>query len=140
MKKVIEKTLQSKDIIPTPMRILVLELLQKKNSALSLSDMEKTLYPADRTTIYRTLKTFEEKGLAHSFQEDNTSKYALCHEECEANSHHDQHLHLFCRICKKTTCREDIYLPKNTYSSIVIDEIQLHARGICENCVKSTLQ
>ena len=82
MKKVIEKTLQSKDIIPTPMRILVLELLQKKNSALSLSDMEKNLYPADRTTIYRTLKTFEEKGLAHSFQEDNTSKYALCHEEC----------------------------------------------------------
>lgn len=140
MKKVSEQKLQEKDISPTPMRILVLELLQTKGRALSLSDIEKLLYPADRTTIYRTLKTFEEKGLAHSFQEDNTSKYALCHDTCEADSHQDQHLHLFCKVCGKTTCRKDISLPKMTSLSIVIDEIQLHAKGICEKCMKTTLQ
>lgn len=140
MKKVSKQKLQNKNITPTPMRILVFELLQAKNRALSLSDIVKLLYPADRTTIYRTLKTFEEKGIAHSFQEDNTSKYALCHETCAADNHQDQHLHLFCKVCGKTTCREEFLLPNMSYSSIVIDEIQFHAKGICENCINTTLQ
>jgi len=62
MKIQVEERLLNKNIHPTAMRILVLDFLQDKNSAISLSDIEKGLQPADRTTIYRTLKTFEHNG------------------------------------------------------------------------------
>jgi Fe2+ or Zn2+ uptake regulation protein len=41
---------------------------------LSLSEIENQFENADRITIYRTLKTFEEKGIVHSIQENNTTK------------------------------------------------------------------
>ena len=57
----LESMLLSKDISPTPMRLLVLEYILNNNSAISLKDLEKTFEYSDRSTLYRTLKTFEEK-------------------------------------------------------------------------------
>ena len=87
-----EQTLAEKNINPTAMRILVLNSLSQKKSAVSLTDIEKTLETADRTTIYRTLKTFAEKGLIHII-DDGTGlpKYALCPDNCDAGGHHDLH-------------------------------------------------
>ena len=43
--------------------------------------LEKAFPRADRITIYRTLKTFEEKGIVHGIEEGTTEvKYALCQE------------------------------------------------------------
>lgn len=132
----IENKLKVKDINPTAMRLLVLEFLTKQNAAISLNDLEKGMAPSDRITLYRTLKTFEEKGLVHSI-EDGTgaTKYALCEEDCDGENHHDLHVHFYCNTCKETFCLPntqipDISLPLN----FLRQEMNLIIKGICDQC------
>jgi len=132
----IENKLKGKDINPTAMRLLVLEFLTKQNAAISLTDLEKGMAPSDRITLYRTLKTFEEKGLVHSI-EDGTgaTKYALCEEDCDGENHHDLHVHFYCNTCKETFCLPntqipDISLPLN----FLRQEMNLIIKGICDQC------
>lgn len=132
----IENKLKGKDINPTAMRLLVLEFLTKQNAAISLNDLEKGMAPSDRITLYRTLKTFEEKGLVHSI-EDGTgaTKYALCEEDCDGENHHDLHVHFYCNTCKETFCLPntqipDISLPLN----FLRQEMNLIIKGICDQC------
>ena len=61
-----EHKLASKNTKPTSMRILVYDFLASQQAALSLSEIEAHFEQADRVTLYRTLKTFEEKGIVHS--------------------------------------------------------------------------
>ncbi len=129
--------LTNKHTKPTSMRILIYDLLASQPCAVSISEIEQQLQTADRVTIYRTLKTFEEKGIVHSIQENNTSKYSLCHEECNENTHKDWHLHFYCKICKQTSCREDVLLPQHIQTDLRIDEVRFFAKGICEQCLAS---
>lgn len=140
MKKNIEQKLLSKNTNPTSMRILVYDFLEQQQTAMSLSEIESHFYKADRVTIYRTLKTFEEKGIVHSIQENTTTKYILCHDECDEQTHKDWHLHFYCKICKQTTCKEDFIIPQNGSQNYRIDELKLFGKGICENCLKESLQ
>jgi Fur family ferric uptake transcriptional regulator len=131
-----EQKLTTKNISPTAMRILVFNSLSAQTSTLSLTDIEKNLWPADRVTIYRTLKTFAEKGLIHII-DDGTGlpKYALCAEDCDANQHQDLHVHFNCIICKETFCLPNSKIPKISipadFTSI---EMNLVVKGICSNC------
>lgn len=78
-----EKRLKSRNIQPTAMRLLVLDFLTRNRSAVSLADLEESFDRSDRTTLYRTLKTFLEHGLVHQIHDESgTAKYALCAEEC----------------------------------------------------------
>ncbi|MCY0975797.1 transcriptional repressor [Chryseobacterium wangxinyae] len=137
MKEEIENKLIDKNTKPTSMRILVYDFLSSQIAASSLSDIENFFENADRTTIYRTLKTFEEKGIVHSIQENSTTKYKLCLDDCDEKTHKDWHLHFYCKICKQTTCKEDIVIPENVQGNFRIDEIRFFAKGICENCLES---
>jgi Fur family transcriptional regulator, ferric uptake regulator len=130
-----ENQLKAKNTNPTAMRILVFDYLEKQKVAVSLSEIESAFEVADRITLYRTLKTFEEKGIIHSIQENNTSKYSLCADECNEDTHHDRHLHFYCKICKKTTCKDDFQLPQPAGQNFRIDEVRFFAKGICENCL-----
>jgi Fur family ferric uptake transcriptional regulator len=134
-----EALLVAKEISPTAMRILVLEHLLKQTAAVSLQDLEKTFTHSDRTTLYRTLKTFEEKGLIHEIQDGTeAAKYALCAAACKAGSHYDLHLHFYCYNCKQTLC-----LPKHQVPEVLLPkhfqlkELKLVAKGICEECSKN---
>jgi Fur family transcriptional regulator, ferric uptake regulator len=136
MNRIAEKKLTDKKINPTAMRLLVLDSLLNQRSATSLSDIEKSLETADRITIYRTLKTFEEKGLIHIIDDGTGSpKYALCAESCDANQHHDLHVHFYCTECKETFCLPnskipEVALPDNFTST----EMNLVVKGICSKC------
>ncbi len=136
----VEQKLLAKNTNPTSMRILVYDFLERQQVAMSLSEIESHFYNADRITIYRTLKTFEEKGIVHSIQENTTTRYILCHDGCNEQTHKDWHLHFYCKICKQTTCQEDFRLPQNENQKYRIDEIKLFGKGICENCLKENLQ
>jgi Fur family ferric uptake transcriptional regulator len=134
-----EALVVAKEISPTAMRILVLEHLLKQTAAVSLQDLEKTFTHSDRTTLYRTLKTFEEKGLIHEIQDGTeAAKYALCAAACKAGSHYDLHLHFYCYNCKQTLC-----LPKHQVPEVLLPkhfqlkELKLVAKGICEECSKN---
>lgn len=129
-----ENMLSEKKIPPTPMRLLVLNEFLKSEAAISLSDLEDALSQSDRSTLYRTLKTFEKKGLLHSIQENNTTQYLLC-QHCGVDFHNDTHLHFFCIRCKKTICLENtnFILPRLPKGFEVI-EYKLVANGICPDC------
>ncbi|MEO7523040.1 MAG: transcriptional repressor [Ferruginibacter sp.] len=136
MSKEFEIILIAKQINPTAMRLLVIEYLLKQKSAVSLSDLEKEFERSDRTTLYRTLKTFEEKGLIHNIKDGAEAvKYAVCEAECKEGIHYDTHLHFYCTSCKELFCLPkakipDVVLPDN----FKLQELSLVARGICSNC------
>ncbi len=135
MIKDLENILKERNIRPTAMRLLVLEELQKQPAAMSLQDMEGAFEKADRITLFRTLKTFEEKGLIHSI-EDGTgaTKYALCEEGCEC-APEDMHVHFYCNTCRETWCLPESKVPDMTLPDrFKAEEVKLLVKGICGNC------
>jgi Fur family ferric uptake transcriptional regulator len=134
--EVLDRMFQKKDIKPTAMRQLVLDFLLKQESAITLSCLEDALYPSDRITLYRSIKTFEEKGLVHSI-DDGTGikKYALCKEDCNSAGHHDVHVHFFCNECKNTLCLPKTQIPEITLPhNFKPQEVNLLIKGICNTC------
>jgi len=85
MIKNIDTFLEQKKIRPTAMRILIFKFLEGQNVATSLTDIENAFDKSERTTLYRTLKTFEENGVVHTIDDGSgVTKYALCEENCSA--------------------------------------------------------
>ncbi len=135
MKSKTEALLKERDIKITANRILILELFLNSPHSLSIADIEEALPWADRATIFRTLKTFEDKALFHSIKDDDKSvKYAFCSDNCLIDRHKD-HPHFHCDNCGNTFCLPDypLALPQlpdnfkaNKYSLII--------NGLCNNC------
>jgi Fur family transcriptional regulator, ferric uptake regulator len=121
----------------TSCREEILQVFLNKNFALSHADIENKLSENfDRVTIYRTLKTFLDKGIIHKVLDDEgTTKYALCKEACAHHEHHHEHVHFKCIQCGLTNCLEDIQIPllqlPDGYSRI---ETNLLVQGICQLC------
>lgn len=127
-----------KQINPTAMRLLILDFLERQSSAVSLTDMELALEPLDRVTLFRTIKTFEERGLAHRIEDGTgTTKFAICAEDCNSRQHHDLHVHFYCNNCKETFCLPKTHIPEvelpDNYLAI---ERELIVKGVCARCSK----
>lgn len=131
----IESKLKGRHIKPTAMRELVLKVLNEQKAAISLSELEHKFDKADKVTLYRTLKTFEENKLIHSIDDGTGSvKYALCSETCECNPD-DLHIHFLCTKCKQTYCLSDIPVPKvNLPTSFSLETINMVIKGRCAGC------
>jgi Fur family ferric uptake transcriptional regulator len=134
--KEIEEKLESKGIRPTAMRILIYKYMAEKEVAIALNDIENTFVKADRTTLYRTLKTFEEKGIVHQIDDGTgTSKYALCEPGCSCELDQDLHLHFHCSNCDETVCLTEHKIPHiNLPEGYMAEEANLVIKGICEKC------
>lgn len=114
----------------------VLNAFIDSNQALAQSDIEKGVDPSyDRVTVYRTLKTFLDKGLIHKVLDDaGGTKYALCHE-CTDTHHNHEHVHFKCNNCGKTLCLDNIAIPTiNLPQGYQISEKSLLVQGVCEDC------
>jgi len=136
MNQISNRLLKSFSLRSTPTRKEILHLFLKKDHALSHSDIESEIADdIDRVTVYRTLKTFTDRGLIHKVLDDGGGlKYALCTEACSATRHRHNHVHFKCTNCGQTNCLNvDIpgvrlpegYIPK---------EVNLLIQGICQNC------
>jgi Fur family transcriptional regulator, ferric uptake regulator len=136
MNERLESILSEKQINPTTMRLLVLEYLLLQTAAVSLQDLERDFQYADRITLYRTLKTFEEKGLIHNIKDGTgATKYALCTEACSEGEHYDLHLHFNCTRCGETFCLPKTQIPEIALpNKFVVEELNLTAKGICDRC------
>jgi len=92
----------------------------------------------DRVTLYRTLKTFEQKGLIHRIANDtDTIEYALCKEECQHqdHKHSDNHAHFRCEQCQRTFCLDNVSIPDITLpEGFNAKDFQLLVTGICTEC------
>jgi len=137
MKSDSEKQLETRNIKPTAMRELVLKVLSEQNAAISLAELEQKFEKADKVTLYRTLKTFEENKLIHSIDDGSGSaKYALCREICQCHPE-DLHVHFLCTKCKQTYCLTDIPVPSvNLPIHFTLENINMVVKGVCSNCPK----
>jgi len=121
----------------TPLRRRVLSLFMNKNGkAISNQELEGLLQDADRITLYRTLKSFEKKGIIHeAIDGTNSAKFALCHAECTEHNHVDNHAHFHCTDCGETSCLESLEMPEYKLpEKYKVDDVILVINGKCSNC------
>jgi len=130
------RLLKSFRLRSTPTRQEILHLFLKKEYALSHSDIESEIdEDIDRVTVYRTLKTFNDRGLIHKVLDDaGTLKYALCSEACSATQHSHEHVHFKCVQCGQTNCL-DVEIPTvKLPEGYKAREVNLLVQGTCQNC------
>ncbi len=136
MEQFVEATLKNFKLRTTPCREEVLDTFANRDRALSQGDLEGTLKDRfDRVTIYRTLKTFLEKGIIHKVLDDEGSRYALCRERCTEEAHHHDHVHFKCTACGQTNCLENLHVPAvKLPTGYQAREVNLLIQGICDRC------
>ncbi len=137
MKEEIDKRLSDKNIRITNMRQMVLQMMMKQKSAISLAELEAKFDRVDKSTLFRTLKTFEEKKLIHSIDDGTGSlKYAICKDLCTID-HEDFHVHFLCTICKNTFCLDEIQIPSVTLPpNFSLESVNMIVKGVCSDCKK----
>ena len=131
----IEEMFRKKQVKPTAVRIVVLRHLVEQKQAKSLKEIEASLPETDRSSIFRTLKTFEEHKVIHSIEDGSgMTKYAVCVEGCNCDPE-DLHYHFYCTSCNITFCLLDypiqaIRLPKN----FKMEKANMVIKGLCDKC------
>ncbi|MDN3203806.1 transcriptional repressor [Algoriphagus sediminis] len=129
--------LKSHKLRVTDCRLATIEEFLEKQVALSHGDLEESLgQKFDRVTIYRTLKTFQEKDVVHMVLDDKgVTKYALCNHDHGAEKHSHEHVHFKCTKCQETVCIESAKLPNITLpEGFVKKEMSLLVQGTCDKC------
>lgn len=118
----------------TESRIEILGFFLNHRKALSFRDLESALSGYDRVTLYRTLHSFTENGILHKIPDDTGfATYGLCHDTCDADSHHHHHIHFKCNECGTIECVEKD-LPHYQLPGYEIQEANLVLNGICQSC------
>ena len=134
-----EKIFKNKGIRPTEMRLAIYKYLRRKFYAVTLKEIERAFIKksddnktADRTTIYRTLKLFQDKGIAHQIDDGTAiAKYAVSNEEGL-----DLHLHFHCTYCGNTFCLSNKVSRDSLPDKYGINDVNLVLKGICTKCLK----
>jgi Fur family transcriptional regulator, ferric uptake regulator len=120
-------------------RIAILDFFYKNSGlGISIHDLLAEFSSGfDKVTMYRTLHSFEEKGILHKvIDETGLERYALCQEVChDHNGHQHEHVHFKCTQCQKTECldeqtRPQLKLPLG-YTKTEANYLIL---GICKDC------
>jgi Fur family ferric uptake transcriptional regulator len=133
----VEEILKKNHLSVTGSRQKIMQLFLNSDGALAHADIEKkTGESFDRVTVYRTLQSFVEKGIIHLIPtRDNSIKYALCKDDCEAGHHHDNHVHFICDECNKTICLDDVTVPHvRLPQGFTPQHAEMVVNGICEEC------
>ena len=132
-----EEILKIKKVKTTAVRTVVLRHLLSQEKAQSLKDIENALVYTDRSSIFRTLKTFEKKKVIHSIEDGSgMTKYAVCAEGCNC-APKDLHYHFYCINCEKTFCLFDITIPHiQLPNNFQLQQANLVMKGMCNNCNK----
>lgn len=135
MSKDVVKKLEQKNIKPTAMRELIYGVLEKQNKALSLYEIEQQFDNVERSTIFRTLKTFQDNYLIHSIDDGTGAvKYALCDDDCTCNPD-DLHIHFLCNKCGQTHCMKEMPVPRmDLPEGFSFENANFVVKGTCPNC------
>ena len=120
----------------TACREEILNAVLNADQALSENEIkERFKGNYNRTTLYRSFKTLEEKNIIHRIViENQLVKYAL-HNSL---THKDLHAHFYCNKCNSVQCMYSVpvreyHLPEG-YSN---DDTEVIIKGTCANCKKS---
>lgn len=135
----IKDILKKNQLSVTSSREKILQLFLEQEGALAHGDIEKKAGEKfDRVTVYRTLQAFVEKGIIHTIPTvDNSVRYALCKDNCEAGHHHDHHIHFACAVCGNTYCLDDVATPSvNLPHGYKSAQIEVLVKGTCKTCAE----
>lgn len=130
-----ENILKVKGVNATSVRLIVLAYLLQFPKAHSLKDIEMGLPNADRSSIFRSLKTFEDNKVVHSIEDGSGMiKYAVCAVGCNCDPK-DLHYHFYCTSCSITHCLLEnpipvIQLPNN----FIMQQANMVVKGLCDKC------
>lgn len=129
--------LTRKKMRKTPFREKVLEIFLANDQAVSVSDIENHLGAHDRVTLYRTIKSFMEKGVIHEIvMPGDVRKLALCSMTCDGGEGHREHKHIHfqCKSCEEVFCIEVDELPEIELNNFMVEEVEVQMRGLCRAC------
>ena len=130
--------LKQHELRVTPIREMVLAVIRDSKSALSSQDIEMKFSDIDRITLYRTLKTFESKGIIHKAVDGtNIQKFAMCDAGCNEHVHHDQHAHFHCDNCGSTFCLDTLEIPMIQHDTgFQVRSMDVIMKGVCKDCTR----
>ena len=110
----------------TDARCAIVNILAKNKGPKNYEEIKKELpFPMNKTTFYRNMFLFEEKGLINKFE----SSDRIWYYELGKSSH----AHFMCEICSKIECF-DIEIPSK------LKNYQLNSvtfKGICKDCLNN---
>ncbi len=131
------KCLELKGVKPTANRILILKALKETAQPLSLTDLENILVTIDKSSIFRTLTSFLEHNIVHTFEDGRgLLNYELCTSKSVCN-HSDSHIHFYCESCKKSFCMNNIPFPDfQLPKGFTMNSVSFVIKGICPTCEK----
>jgi len=120
----------------TPCRVEVLKILSEEGKALSEEDIRKRLtFPHNRSTLFRTLRTFAEKKIIHVISCEGSLWYAF--GSAETGKKKANHIHFHCDRCGEITCLPSAILPRITVPAGFSEQsVSLIVNGLCKKCNK----
>lgn len=142
------KRLRQAGLRATPVRLAIMQLLSRGKAALNaqevadrLADLPK-VGPADRVTVYRTLNTLVDAGLAHKVDPgDRVFRFSLTdHAHCTEHDHRHEHPHLVCDSCGVVECLDGAEVVVQSRAGekparplrVAQHDVTIHGR--CESC------
>jgi len=129
--------LEKNKLSRTPCRVEVLKTLKHSGSALSEAEIrEKIGDHYDRTTVYRTLRSFLKEEVIHSISLDGGEvRYALTPQKDMAHSSH--HVHFFCTSCSAVFCiSHQAFVTPELPEGFKAESFDLLIQGRCVKCKK----
>lgn len=137
----------------TGVRLGVLEVLDRGGRALTAQDVADALSARgakeragprgapDRVTVYRTLNSLVDAGLAHKVDPgDRVFRFSLTdHARCHGGEHRHEHPHFVCDSCGVVECLGDAEVLIRSAAEgaprrrVKQQDVLLH--GTCEKCV-----
>jgi Fur family ferric uptake transcriptional regulator len=121
----------------TNSRKAVLLFFLRNNYALSQLDIENAIGDLfDRTTIFRTLKTFLKSGLIHKvLDEGGGAKFALTQSATTECEYFNEHIHFKCRHCGLINCIANVGVPQiQLPAGYKVEKSNVLYEGTCNNC------
>jgi Fur family ferric uptake transcriptional regulator len=129
--------LKANGLNKTKIREKVLDLFLGSAHALSLSEIESSFEKLNRVTLYRTLKTFQKKGIIRrTIDGTKHPKFVLCKSPCDNGHALDKHLYFHCTSCENTFCLDHLPIPniQNLPRGYNIQETNFILMGTCPDC------
>ncbi|MBQ4632284.1 MAG: transcriptional repressor [Prevotella sp.] len=127
--------MQSRDVKPTAVRLLVLRAMSRGGEMVTMGDLVRLLRTVDKSSISRTLSLFMRKGIVHAADDGSGAlKYNL---SIGVNMPADEgsHIHFSCERCQRTFCLPaigipQVYLPEGFRTS----SVNFVIKGLCPAC------
>lgn len=130
------ENLRQAGVRATACRVAVLKELSGREGPVAHRDLEcaQSLEEFDRVTLYRTLSTLEEKGLAHRIL-GTDGAWRYCAHDPNQTGCPGNHGHMECSVCGKMICLTDQPIPNlEIPEGWAIAGKQLLAYGTCPKC------